>query len=222
MDIENKDNETPSTTSESRRKLVKLGLLTPPVIMSITSSPVHAVQGLSNMLSGNTSNCGGDNFYGGQSPGFWKKLTGSSDLGDRAYIAWNKTGFLYCDPAPTTNSGANYDTYSGGTLFDTVFPGGLRPGKTLREVLNEDENSGFSHPVHGKYFHLINGLLNCRYYANTAGGDYFMTEAQFWAMFNNVIFDDNYTNMIPPGYSNLADLIESNYHKGPGSDCPTE
>ncbi|GEM_PF-3528181 len=193
-----------------RRKLLKAALAAPPVLMTLTSRPVHAVQGLSNMMSGDASQCRGDTRYGGMSPGFWKKLTGTTDLyGDEAYLAWQLTGYEYATPIPAANSGANYDTYSGGTLCSDVFSGSSFD-KSLREVLNEESGSD--------EFHLIAGLLNARYFdakAAAGGGptQYFMTTAQFWDMYDERL-------EVPPGYASLRDLVESNYHGTPGTGCP--
>ncbi len=189
-----------------RRRLLQAALAAPPVLMTLTSRPVHAVQGLSNMLSGDASQCRGDTRYGGMSPGFWKKLTGRTDVyDDEAWLAWQLTGYLYADPPPTTNSSDSYNTYSGGTLCSDVFSGSFQ--KTLREVLNEEPGSD--------EFHLIAGLLNARYFEAKAGGgptQYFMTTDQFWAMYDGTL-------AIPPGYGSLRDLIESSYHLEPGSHC---
>ncbi len=203
------DASSQNTTSAKRRKLLKAALAAPPVLMSLTSRPVHAVQGLSNMLSGDSSQCRGDVNYGGMSPGFWKKLVGTTDVyGDSAADAWTYTGYEYgtlINPSKPNK----WNSYTGGTLYEDAFGGGY-PGKTFREILNEPATSG------SEAFHLIAGLLNARYfdYRAAAGGTlYFMTTAQFWDLYEG-------RSTVPSGYASLRDLIESSYHLQPGSDCP--
>ncbi len=193
------------SVAAKRRKLLKAALAAPPVLMTLTSRPVHAVQGLSNMMSGDASQCRGDTRYGGMSPGFWKALVGTTDLyGDSAENAWGYTGYFYGTFTGTKPN--KWDHYTGGTPYSDVF-GGL-DNRPLRQVLNEDNGS--------EAFHLIAGLLNARYFDDKAGGgptQYFMTTAQFWDM-----YDD--PSKVPPGYGSLRDLVESNYHGTPGTGCP--
>ena len=101
MDNENKEQESIEndmnvTVDKSKRKFSKAGLAAP-VIMTLASKPVFAVQGLSGMMSGNTSNHCHDVKYGGMSPGFWKTPSGTTDFPgeDRWDIAWNKAGYTY-------------------------------------------------------------------------------------------------------------------------------
>lgn len=189
-----------------RRRLLKASFALTPVLMSLTSRPVHAIQGLSNMLSGDASQCRGDNRYGGMSPGFWRKLTGATDVyADKAYMAWKLTLHDYAAPVPSSNSSDAYDTYSGGTAFNAIFGG--TDTRSLREVLNEDTGSD--------EFHLIAGLLNCRYFEAKAGSGttlYFMTEDEFWDIYEG-------RTDLPVGFSSLSELIEYGYHKTPGSEC---
>lgn len=208
---ENDSNNSTQAVNASRRKALKLAIATPPVLMTLTSRPVHAIQGLSNMLSGDTSQCRGDTKHGGMSPtDFWKHYDeqGGADVyGDNHKVAWDVTGYLYGTFDPLITSNEAYKRFTGGTYYNDVFGSGY-PGMTLREVLNEESGS--------VGFHLIAGLLNARYFDYKAGlgGDslYFMTTDQFWAMYDG-------TFNVPSGYTSLRDLIESSYHLAPGSTC---
>lgn len=189
-----------------RRKIVRVALATPPAIATLTSRPVHAVQGLSNMMSGNASDCRGDEFYGGMSPGFWKTPGGRTDspYSDRARAAWKIAGYYY-GKWDKVNNKNKWQSYTGGTAFNSVFGGG--DARSLREVLNQDSGSN--------EFHIIAGLLNANYYENKAAGSrslYFLTVDQFWFLLNN-------PDKVPEAYSSLRDMIESSYHLGPHSDC---
>ena len=203
---------------KGRRKFVTGALAAAPVIMTLTSRPVHAIQGLSNMMSAAASDCRGDNRYGGMSPGFWKHYDdqGGTDIfGDRHSAAWDLTGYTYGTPLSeseiavlaenTTGNLKDYQKFSGGTAYGDVFGGGA--ARSFREILNEDNGS--------EAFHLIAGLLNCRYFEAKSGGgatQYFMTEAQFWSMYEN-------PESVPLTYNSLRELIESNYHSVPGDYC---
>ncbi|MBF0264455.1 MAG: hypothetical protein HQL46_04225, partial [Gammaproteobacteria bacterium] len=83
-ELNNKENEnTPvdenqgqqGSDFEKRRKLLKGALGATPVIMTVAARPVHAMQGLSHMLSLEVSGCKGDDFVGGQSPGWWMTVS---------------------------------------------------------------------------------------------------------------------------------------------------
>lgn len=199
-----KQSEQKQTAQMNRRRLVKAGMVVPPVIATLASRPVQAVQGLSNMASGDASVCRGDDRYGGQSPGFWKTPNGATDQGVGFFDAWEMTGYKWGSLIPG-KQGNKWDHYTGGTPYSEPFGGD--DTRSLREVLNEESGSD--------KFHWINGLLNAKYFEKMAAGSttgYFMTTNQFWALKNG--------NMpIPAPYTSLRDLIESNQHKGPGSDC---
>ena len=202
-----------------RRKFVTGALVTAPVIMTLTSRPVHAIQGLSNMMSVAASDCRGDSRYGGMSPGFWKHYDdqGGTDIfGDRHSAAWDLTGYQYGTRLSVSEIAAleasskgklkDYQKFSGGTVYSAAFGGS--ESRTFREMLNEEPGSDA--------FHLIAGLLNCRYFEAKAGGgatQYFMTEAQFWNMYDN-------PGAVPQAYSSLRELVEVNYHSVPGDSCP--
>jgi hypothetical protein len=198
-----------ANTDNSRRRLVQTVLATTPVIATLTSRPVQAVQGLSNMLSGNASTCRGDNRYGGMSPGFWKTPNGSTDVySDSHAVAWQMTGFDYGTRKDGTD-GNQWQDYKDGTLYNNVFGANIAdPNRSLREVLNQDNGSD--------QFHLIAGLLNAAYFEAKAGSaaasEYIFTVEQFWALYDHRLD-------IPDAYSSLRDLIESNYHNSPGTDC---
>ena len=192
----------------NRRKIVKASLAVPPILATLSSKPVQAVQGLSNMLSGNASVCRGDDRYGGMSPGFWKTPVGTTQLGHSNSIAWSATGYSYGDLISGKN-GKKWDHYTGGTPFNSVFGGG--DSRSLREFLNEEPGSD--------YFHLIAGLLNARYFESVSPAgrtQYIFTTQQFWDMYNGNL-------EIPDAYASLRDLIESNYspfYRTPGDECP--
>jgi hypothetical protein len=193
-----------------RRKIIQAALGSAPLIATLTSRPVHAVQGLSNMLSGDASVCRGDNFYGGMSPGFWKTPNGRTDApySDACQDAWKIAGCLY-GKLKKGEQGNQFSDYRGGTRYSDVFGSNIyRPNRPLRKVLNQDSGTD--------QFHLIAGLLNARYFGAKAGfgssSEYMFTEAQFWAMYNG-------TMQVPDAYNSLRDLIESNYHGVPGDAC---
>jgi hypothetical protein len=204
------DTQTTSPTSSSRRKIVRAALGTAPIIATLTSKPVQAVQGLSNMLSGDASVCKGDTRYGGMSPGFWKSPSGRTDspFNDHWNDAWNIAGFEY-GSLITGETGNKYEHYEGGTTYSSIFGSDISDaGRSLREVLNQDSGSS--------QFHLIAGFLNASYFERKSGyggsSDYIFSVAQFWAMYDG-------TMQVPDAYSSLRDLIESNYHGTPGDSC---
>ncbi len=80
MNIEKNQIETetqnPELSNESanqaRRSFLRMGAVAAPVIMTLASKPVFAVQGLSNMISGNASQIAStDCFSGGQGVSYW-------------------------------------------------------------------------------------------------------------------------------------------------------
>ena len=226
------DNHT--DVDKSKRKFSKAGIAVP-VIMTLASKPVFAVQALSNMVSGAGSNVlpggclPGDNRYGGMSPGFWKNPTGKTDpFGDICTSAnpklidglpagtigaWEIAGFTYGE-YDTTGNTQQSTSYDGGTTYfidDTGTKNYVFGDRPLRVILNEDPGSD--------NFHLIAGLLNASYFeakALASGGttQYFFTVAQFWNMYDN---PGSYF-VAPFPYTSLVDLISSNYHFGPGSN----
>lgn len=205
----NGQENTPGKYADTdRRRIVKAALVTTPVIATLTSRPVQAVQGLSNMLSGNASTCRGDDRYGGMSPGFWKTPNGRTDApyGDTHTMAWQLTGLQYGQQIEG-KKGNSWEHFKGGTPYSDVFGFNISDAeRSLRQVLNEDSGS--------EQFHLIAGLLNARYFERKSAGatEYIFTEQQFWDLYNGTL-------EIPDAYSSLRDLIESNYHHGPNSDC---
>lgn len=199
-----------NTSNIGRRKIVQTALGITPIVATLTSRPVQAVQGLSNMLSGDASVCRGDVFYGGMSPGFWKTPSGRTDApySDRCQDAWQIAGYHYGE-LKQGKSGDKYKHYKNGSIYSVVF--GLNipnPDRPLRVVLNEDSGSD--------QFHLIAGFLNASYFEAKAGFGgtslYMFTTAQFWAMYDGSM-------PVPDAYSSLVDLISSNYHGVPGDDC---
>jgi len=209
MSNENKEqksieNDVNVTVDKSKRKFSKAGLAAP-VIMTLASKPVFAMQGLSNMISGNTSHAVLDNRTGGMSPGFWKKLVGRTDCyDDSADDAWDLTGFDY---GTHIGGNHNWDNYTGGSnrTNTPAIPPSIMPNDTqsLREVLNLYNGDD--------YFHLIAGFLNAHYFQAKAGSAedtlYFMSVPQFLDMLGKA---DSFFDQF--GYSSLRHMVESNYH----------
>lgn len=189
----NKDHDrTKNAVSSNRRQVVKATLAVPPILATLTSRPVQAVQGLSNMMSGNTSSCRGDEFYGGMSPGFWKTPLGPTQP------AWSQAGYLY-GVLISGEKGNQWDQYTGGTTLGETDVSELiawysdLSNVPLREILNKYDGK----PI----FHLIAGLLNINYYK----GRYFITLDQFKDRLKNP--------------DSLASLISQYYEGSPGDTC---
>ncbi len=101
------------SVNKSRRRAIGASIATP-VLMTLVSKPVFAFQGLSNMLSGNTSANHNvlNTRVGGMSPGFWKDLNGTADDGFSG-DAWAVAGCVYGTPilcVPTTISSSSGST----------------------------------------------------------------------------------------------------------------
>jgi len=145
------DSHTDTDVDKSKRKFSKAGMVAP-VIMTLASKPVFAVQGLSNMLSTHGSaTCRGDDFFGGMGPTFWAKKENSGD--------WETAGFKY----GTAGAGGSVD-------------GRFSATKSLSQLLNDKSSSAPSIET----LNLIAGLLNASYYANPlVTGNYFMTVTQY-------------------------------------------
>jgi hypothetical protein len=188
--------ENQTKVDKSKRKFSKAGLVAP-IIMTLASKPVFAVQGLSNMLSGNTSVCRGDIFYGGKSHGYWKKPKDSN--GSRAA----------CIIALSHISGKDFDKV---TIAD-AFAGHTPPPDTndtdtLLSVVQSNINPKCQ---------IVAGYLNLFFYLNSGdvGKSYFLTEEQFWAL-----NDGNISKWsVPAGYTGFVDLIEQNMDGNPGDIC---
>jgi len=188
--------ENHTKVDKSKRKFSKAGLVAP-VIMTLASKPVFAVQGLSNMLSGNASVCRGDVFYGGKSHGYWKKPKDSND--SRAA----------CIMALSHISGKTFDKV---TIAD-AFAGHMPPPDTndtdtLLSVVQSNINPKCQ---------IVAGYFNLFYYLNrnTPGEAYFLTEEQFWALNDGDISKWR----VPAGYTDFVDLIEQNMDGKPGEIC---
>lgn len=195
------------TVNNSRRSFARLGVAAP-VIMTLASKPVFAVQGLSNMLSTHGSAVGrGNCFYGGFSHGYWRDPKPENDS-DQAWLT--ATG----SPASKTGTtGAPvYSSVTIGAAFGVnvhTLPPGINTSMTLLQAVNGDG-------VDNDFIQIVAGLLNLLYFTNNGGSDkYFLTEEQFWAL------NDNITTKwrLPQGYSSFAELIERNMHGTPSSSC---
>lgn len=115
----------PALPDPTRRRIAKLGLAAPPVIVSLAARPVWSADAmcLSEMLSGNMSRVQ-ESCVTGQCPEFWStNLTwpGGATPGDNTE---NPAAGL-CDPG-----------WTGGTTYSSLFGGA--DGRTLREILCAD------------------------------------------------------------------------------------
>ena len=220
--MSNQTNQTKENTNSSRRRAVQIALSSAPVIATLTSRPVHAVQGLSNMLSGDASVCRGDNRYGGMSPGFWMTPDGTTSAphsGIHVQDAWNivfygisrtdpdKSSPAYGTLIPKANGQAfgepTVNDYEGGEIVPELSP------LPLREALAGGMGNG-SEP-----FHLIAGYLNARFFDRMSGAgntQYIFSEADFWDLFYG-------RKPVPDAYYSLTDLISQNYYGKPGDAC---
>ncbi len=192
-----------------RRKFLMASVAATPVLMTLVSRPVHAVQGLSNMMSVAASDCRGDNRYGGFSHEKWKNLNGGALFGDRIVDAWNKMQppLVYAetmqDGSPITVSDyvKNFDEFAGGTLYKDVFSIPGYGNLTLREVLSESGD--------GKFY--VQAILNIRY-LEAIGEKYIFTEHKFGQMLVD-------PGEIPYPYDSVAEFIEAVQDLEPGSGC---
>ena len=204
--MSDQQNISPSGPDKNRRRVVQTVLAASPILATLNSRPVQAVQGLSNMLSGNASTCRGDTRYGGMSPGYWLTPPGRTvPYADTHEMAWQLTGYEYGTVIAGVINTNKWEDFEGGTPYNTVFGG--NDGRPLRLVLGQDTGS--------EQFHLIAGLLNAIYFEAKAGAgvtEYIITIQQFWDLFYGRL-------EIPNAYSSLRDMIEANYHNTPGSDC---
>jgi len=211
----------------SKRMFSKAGLAAP-VIMSLTSKPVFAVQGLSNMMSTHGSAiCRGDDRYGGMSYTFWKSPTGNghkTELADDATEAhpnvssgsgaWEIAGYSYgkLDKDKDKKTGNDHDKDNKPEQWDSYIEGDSDSyfrSSPLREILNDTSVSESEKD-------LIAGLLNASYFEHKSEGKYIFTVAEFRDMLDH---PDKYfsgDNALP--YNDLAHLISANYDRRPG-DC---
>ncbi len=184
---------------KSRRRAIGAGIAAP-IIMTLASKPVFAVQGLSNMMSGNTSQqkFRGDCYYGGFSHGWWKDPHNQARK-DSWLLATGQTNIEVAKSTQVstffTNAGCASSPFTG-TLFAAV------------------NNNGSA------ACQIVSGLLNYYYYANGGKdeisgktGRYFLTLEQFRDLNDGV----NTKWTVPKGYSSFADLIERNMHGQPGT-----
>jgi hypothetical protein len=186
--------ENHTKVDKSKRKFSKAGLVAP-IIMTLASKPVFAVQGLSNMLSGNASVCRGDIFYGGKSHGYWKKPKDSNMSRAACMIA-------------LSHISKPFDTVTIADAFAGHFPPpGTDGADTLLSVVQSDINPKCQ---------IVAGYFNLFFYKNSGdpAKSYFLTEEQFWAL-----NDGDISKWRVPGGGTFADLIEQYMDKGPGDIC---
>jgi hypothetical protein len=197
---------------KSRRRAIGAGIAAP-VIMTLASKPVFAVQGLSNMMSGNTSQqkVRGDCYYGGFSHGWWM-FDGKNDKGkithdmekDQHGLSWMRATGASTYAAASSITVQAFFTAAGCTTYPH--------SGTLLEAIKENGTDASQ---------IVSGLLNYYYYANGGKdeksgetGRYFLTLEQFRDL------NDGFPGSkwkLPNGYSSFADLIESNMHGQPGT-----
>lgn len=162
QDVTDGVTEKNTNIDESKRKFSKAGLAAP-VIMTLASKPVFAAQGLSNMISGNTSVCRGDNYFGGFTQAYWADAASSQ-------VSW----YIATGTGP---SGIAYQSITLAQIFGAAglnYPIGTVGTDTLFSAVS-------SSPI-------VAGYLNLLFYQNNAGTDeYFLTPSQFLELSNGLI-----------------------------------
>lgn len=158
--------ENHTEVDKSKRKFSKAGMAAP-VIMTLASKPVFAVQGLSNMISGNVSDpqmARGNCYSGGFSHGRWK--TGNHQ---NEWEGADLEGFITGTGQDITYTGTKVNSSSafGGHTYPADY-GDL----TLIEVLNSEST------IEIEFIKRVQGLLNIKYFKSS----YFISETQFWEM----------------------------------------
>lgn len=117
-----------SSVHASRRRFVKVGLITAPLVLTLSSRPASALVGPSVGLSGNVSTFGNNPPpLQGYSVSYWKN--------PQNFFAWTApfSPGLSTDVFNAQGQKTGV-TYSGGTLFSDVFDNAF-PGKSLLDVL---------------------------------------------------------------------------------------
>ncbi len=198
------DNHT--DIDKSKRKFSKAGMAVP-VIMTLASRPVFAVQGLSNMISGNGSGCQGDSFFGGFSHGFWKNQAGNN-APNGSDVKWR---------IATSTTGQSYESVTVSQAFaGHTLPPGTVGNDTLLSVIRSNINPKCQ---------IVAGYLNLFYYLNNGNPaeNYFLTVPQFWALNDGDTTTWDITKITDSTGAQLfvdfADLIQSNMDLVPGSVC---
>ena len=226
------DTEQPVEVDQSKRRLSKAGLVAP-VLMTLASKPVFAVQGLSNMISGTGSGvvqgaCKNDDYYGGLSHGFWK--TDGGDTGSNNGVpvnvlswedAWSAINLTY--GTRVSSSGTQEDRFNniGASTVDDAFGKAFGQGVT----------SGFSGLTikdalwsrGGMDKQIICGVLNILLIEHY-NGEYFLSKEQFLSLYkgeNKWTIPTHYQG--EEGISTLSSLISTStiMHGIPG-DCAAE
>lgn len=160
IEIEEELKSPGESANQARRSFLRMGAVAAPVIMTLASKPVFAMQGLSNMLSTTGSHAAKlDCFNGGYNLAFWQNVTDAT-----TEAAWRTA----------TNTGATGNAWSNVTVA-TAFLGHQTHGMTgkLKDIVTAGGNNAI----------IVCGLLNLRVFGgNGARNNYFITEADFWAM----------------------------------------
>jgi hypothetical protein len=174
--------------ASDRRRLVRGILTISPVVATLASRPVQALQGFSNLMSGNSSSCQNDHFHGGYSHGAWKKANGDGSewqnvAGQRGVLRNGK-------------SGNKPEHYRDGETWPYLQPSGWS-GVEIIYMLHDSSIAK----------HLAQGYLNAKYLPN-----YFISPSTFDALMNGT-----YNGALPTGWNlhMLANLIERYQHYQP-------
>ncbi len=138
----------------SRRRFVRGGLASAPVLLSVVSRPVSATgcSAASSFASVNMSRGPTTYTCGGLTPGYWKQPCKFWD--------WPTTYIPSATLVTCTGTDANYNPPANttATLFDTVFgANGGYPGKTLVDVLSLPGND-YGRDALAR--HIVAALLN--------------------------------------------------------------
>lgn len=230
---------------DAERRSFSKATVVAPVILTLTSKPVFALQALSNMCSILPSDCRGDNRYGGMSPGFWMTPSGKTEpFGEEWYVAWNLTGYNYAD----TGSGTGYSsegfklkpqskcsknpqhltTKASCEAQNGTWQEGYADGNQCSDyiggTLNPLTKSTLKLPIrevlclhsNSDDFHLLAGLLNALYFEAKAGS---AENTQYFMTVAQFWGLYNGTLKYPGCYTSLVDLISSNHHAKPDEVC---
>jgi hypothetical protein len=168
--------------ASDRRRLVRGILTISPVVATLASRPVQALQGFSNLMSGNSSSCHNDGFHGGYSPGAWRQTNGTDDGKEWANV-YGQRGVI--KPGKQGNKPEHYE---GGETWQYGQPAGWY-GVPIIDMLYDN----------GIAKRLAQGYLNANYLTN-----YFISASTFTALMNGT-----YSGPLPVGFDlyMLADLI---------------
>ena len=198
--------ESMGVSSGSRRRLIKLGATSVPVIATLASRPVLAAACLSNMMSGNLSNPNRGNCSKGWSPGGWMGPGGVPTP-----ATWTSIGLVY-GYLKTGGSASQFADYKNGDKLSNLnskYPGsnvlnknGVPTTELIRNVLNPS-----TWPFGADYQltrHFICAYLNALLGALPGSTFvYVMTPAQVLGLANSM--------SVPPGYTDMQTFLGSTW-----------